>query len=203
MNNSRRALLINRNAQFSALEIAALIHHELGVHLVTTMNALAQPLSVFRLGLPGDTYTQEGLAVLSEYLSGNINLHRLKQLSLRVVAVDMMVNGMSFSSVFNYLIEEHKITLDESFNLTMRVFRGGGFTKDYLYLSGLRDLAAFSQTCDVSPLLIGKTGLQFIDTLDSLLERQIVFRPQYVTPALSQNIGSKNEVLSYLISSIK
>ncbi|AKP74341.2 N-formylglutamate amidohydrolase [Piscirickettsia salmonis] len=203
VDNSRRALLINRNAQFSALEIAALIHHELGVHLVTTMNALVQPLSVFRLGLPGDTYTQEGLAVLSEYLSGNINLHRLKQLSLRVVAVDMMVNGMSFSSIFNYLIEEHKITLDESFNLTMRVFRGGGFTKDYLYLSGLRDLAAFSQTRDVSPLLIGKTGLQFIDTLDSLLERQIVLRPQYITPALSQNAGSKNEVLSYLISSIK
>ncbi|MDH5258331.1 MAG: flavohemoglobin expression-modulating QEGLA motif protein, partial [Gammaproteobacteria bacterium] len=142
VDNSRKMLLINRSARLNQLELDALIQHELGVHMVTTMNAIAQPLQVFKLGLPGNTYTQEGLAILSEYLSGNINLQRLKQLSLRVLAVEMMINGMSFHSVYHYLREDYNVSVDEAFSLTTRVFRGGGFTKDYLYLSGFRDLVA-------------------------------------------------------------
>ena len=36
-------------------ELRALIHHELGVHIVTTVNSEHQILKVFKLGLPGNT----------------------------------------------------------------------------------------------------------------------------------------------------
>lgn len=203
VDNSRKMLLINRSARLNQLELDALIQHELGVHMVTTMNAIAQPLQVFKLGLPGNTYTQEGLAILSEYLSGNINLQRLKQLSLRVLAVEMMINGMSFHSVYHYLREDYNVSVDEAFSLTTRVFRGGGFTKDYLYLSGFRDLVALYKKQDISALLIGKTGAQFLDVLNSLIERDILQRPLHVSPALASPSKTESPVLDYLVSAIK
>ena len=205
VDNSRRTLLVNRNVYLTKTELAALIHHELGVHMVTTMNALKQPLHVFKLGLPGNTYTQEGLAILSEYLSGNLNIHRLKQLSLRVLAVDMMINGMSFNTVYHRFRDEYSLTEAEAFSLTTRVFRGGGFTKDYLYLKGFRDLVALyrSRNQNLSSLLIGKTGVQFLDTLDSLIEREILQQPSYLTPALVSQSQQDNPVLDFLVSSIQ
>lgn len=203
VDNTRRALLINRNARLTPLEIQALINHELGVHMATTMNALTQPLHVFKLGLPGNTYTQEGLAILSEYLSGNMNLDRLKQLSLRVLAVNMMIDGMDFHTVFTRLREEHGIAVDDAFSLTTRVFRGGGFTKDYLYLSGFRDLVALHRSKDISALLVGKTGLQFIDTLDSMIQRGTLQRPKHISPVLVSQLSKQDPVLDYLVASIQ
>lgn len=139
VNNSKRTVMINENWTGSEQEINALIHHELGVHLVTTMNADLQPLKVFKLGLPDNTHTQEGLAILSEYLSGNLTLARLKILALRVIAVDMMVNKYNFSHTFHALVDDYQITPEEAFKVIARVYRGGGFTKDFLYLRGIRD----------------------------------------------------------------
>ena len=203
VDNSRRTVLINRNAQLNKLELDALIHHELGVHMVTTMNAHAQSLHILKLGLPGNTYTQEGLAILSEYLSGNINLTRLKQLSLRVLAVEMMVSGMTFHTVFNRLRDDYAISVDDAFGLTTRVFRGGGFTKDYLYLSGFRDMVALYKSQDISALLVGKTSVEFLDTLNSLIGRGILQKPQHVTPAIASKPVLDNPVLNYIVSSIK
>ncbi|MDH3326656.1 MAG: flavohemoglobin expression-modulating QEGLA motif protein [Gammaproteobacteria bacterium] len=203
VDNSRKTLLINRNVRLNKLELDALIQHELGVHMVTTVNAIAQPLHIFKLGLPGNTYTQEGLAILCEYLSGNINLQRLKQLSLRVLAVEMMINGMSFHGVYNHLREDYDVSIDEAFSLCTRVFRGGGFTKDYLYLSGFRDLVALYRKQDISALLIGKTGAQFLDTLNSLIERDILQPPQHLSPAIASPAKVNSPVLDYLVSAIK
>lgn len=203
VDNSRKTLFINRRAKLSKFEVDSLIHHELGVHMVTTLNACCQPLQLFKLGLPGNTYTQEGIAIFSEYLSGNLNLYRLKQLAMRVIAVNMMVNGSSFSSTFHYLLDEYKISTDSAFTLCLRVFRGGGFTKDYLYLSGFRDIVAMHQEQAITPLLVGKTGLRFLDTISSLIERGWVTKPLHKTPSFNSKITLNNPVLDYLIRSIK
>ena len=75
------------------------------------------------------------MAVLSEYLSGNITMKRLRELALRVVAIDTMCNGADFKSCFSMLTEKFKADIHFAFNLCVRVYRGGGFTKDYLYLN--------------------------------------------------------------------
>ena len=46
----------------------ALLHHEVGTHLVTHVNGTHQPIKVLGVGLAGYDETQEGLAVLAEYL---------------------------------------------------------------------------------------------------------------------------------------
>ncbi|MDF1761050.1 MAG: flavohemoglobin expression-modulating QEGLA motif protein [Coxiellaceae bacterium] len=203
VDNLQRKLYVNQNASLTKIDIQALVHHELGVHMVTTQNALLQPLNVLKLGLPGNTYTQEGLAILSEYLSGTLTLSRLQQLALRVLAIDMMVKGSSFSHVYRHLNEQYGMSSDDSFALAVRVYRGGGFTKDYLYLSGFRDMLAEYKKGDILSLLIGKTGIKFHAALDSLIERKIFSPPAYVTPAFKMHCHNKDAVLDYLVESIK
>lgn len=202
VDNQRKTLLVNRNAMFTPMDVNALIHHELGVHMVTTMNAQQQPLSVFKLGLPGNTYSQEGLAILSEYLSGNLHLPRLQQLSLRVLAVNMMCKGKSFRQVYQQLRDEYMLGTEAAFSLCTRVFRGGGFTKDYLYLSGFRDLLALYGQRDLSSMLVGKTSVAYLDSLDSLIAQGVILPPKYRMPALDNKVAV-NPALDYLINSIR
>ena len=133
-----KALVLNENHMFSDNEMAVLTNHEIGVHMVTTMNGLLHPLKIFSHGFPNNEETQEGLAVFSEYMSGNLTVKRLKELAYRVIAVDSLAKGYSFSRTFRLLHNDYDLEREEAFYITMRAHRGGGFTKDYLYLTGLK-----------------------------------------------------------------
>jgi len=102
---SGHVVKVNRSAKINATELSALAHHELGVHLVTTLNAREQPLKVLSLGSPVNTTTQEGIAILCEYLSGNLTVNRLKVLALRVLAVQSLLIEKDFRKTFLMLKE--------------------------------------------------------------------------------------------------
>ena len=80
-------LLVAPTARVSAARAEALLHHEVGTHVVTFVNGSHQPLRILASGLAGHEETQEGLAVLAEYLVGGLTAGRLRQLAARVVAV--------------------------------------------------------------------------------------------------------------------
>lgn len=199
----KRKVLINSSAQFTGVEIQGLIHHELGVHMVTTCNAKEQPLNIFRLGLPGNTETQEGLALMSEYLSGNLTLARLQTLAHRVVAVHMMVKNHDFSKTCKNLVDDYGLSKDDAFNLTVRVYRGGGFTKDYLYLTGLRKvLQLYRSGVDLGPLFVGKTSIHYLDTIKEMSIREVVAEPKH-SPNAWQMQQIDKPILDYLLSSFR
>lgn len=131
---------VNASASITTKELHALAHHELGVHLLTTLNGRAQPLKLLSLGCPVNTTTQEGLAILCEFLSGHFSLKRLRTLALRVIAVESMIKDRDFRSTFLLLKEQYKTDDMAAFTITARVYRGGGYTKDYLYLRGFREI---------------------------------------------------------------
>ena len=58
-----QCLVLNSNHNYSDNELAVLTNHEIGVHMVTTMNGILQPLRIFSHGFPNYEETQEGLAV--------------------------------------------------------------------------------------------------------------------------------------------
>ena len=72
--NNTQTLVLSKNHKFSLNQLKVLTNHEIGVHMVTTFNGLAQPLKVFSNGFPNNVETQEGLAVYSEYMSGCLTL---------------------------------------------------------------------------------------------------------------------------------
>ncbi len=195
-------VVINKNMKISEQELNALINHELGVHVITMCNALEQPLNILKIGLPFNTLTQEGLAILSEYLSGSLSIKRLKILSLRVVAVDWMLKGHDFKYVFMMLVDEYKMDPNDAFSMTSRVFRGGGFTKDYLYLRGFKlAYKAYMAGVNIFDLLIGKTSFQYHNEIVELMDRNILLPPKYKTRSFSQPI-KQDSIISYIVNCI-
>lgn len=204
--NSKRKVIIKRGVKFDKRFTKGLIEHEIGVHMVTTMNALKQPLKIFSIGLPVNTLTQEGLAILSEYYSDSINHDRLRELGLRVLAVNMLTSGKSFNETFLTLMEQYKMAPENAFYLTTRVYRGGGFTKDALYLKGLKTILNYvDQGKKLDNLLIGKTSVEYVDTINELVDRKMINAPQYYTKIFKKHFEKPeiNPILQYIFNGIK
>ena len=200
--NFDRKVLLKKGTLLSVESVKSLVHHEIGVHMVTTINAVNQPLNIFKLGFPTNTYTQEGIAVLTEYLSGYLSIKRLKELALRVVAVDMMINGLDFKAVYHELVNSYYIEPNDAFIMTTRIFRGGGFTKDHLYLKGfIRIYNHWKAGKTLEPLLIGKNSIQYYDIYKEMIARKLALPPKYVTSILSNPVTSKKEV-EFVISGL-
>lgn len=202
VNNGRKALLVRRHARVSESELHALAHHELGVHMVTSLNAATQPLKVFTLGLPGNTHAQEGLAILSEFLCGHLTLKRLKTLALRVIAVDQMLRHNDFCRTWRTLVEDYQCGAEEAFKITARVHRGGGFTKDHLYLSGFRQALKLWREGDIRGLYVGKTGFSYLPLINELLARGLVEAPRHLPDSLLNPQPSSPEI-GYLVNCIR
>jgi uncharacterized protein (TIGR02421 family) len=199
---SKRTLLINKNKHVTKTEMNALAHHELGVHLSTTINAQDQTLKILTLGLADHTRTQEGLAILSEFLSGNMTIERLQMLAWRVMAVDEMIDHGDFRRTFRLLKDDYGVDDDTAFTICARVHRGGGFTKDYLYLSGLRDALRLYKSSDLTNLFVGKTGFSNLTLLNELVSRGIVQKPKLL-PEFLEKPADIPDVLTYVVSGIQ
>ncbi|MCK4663222.1 MAG: flavohemoglobin expression-modulating QEGLA motif protein [Bacteroidales bacterium] len=201
--NNKKTLLLKKNAKFTLASVKILRNHEIGVHMLTTINANAQPLRIFQLGLPNNTLTQEGLAILSEHLSGSLNLKRLKEIALRIIAIKLMLKGTDFRKTFLYLVEEYKMDFNSAFSLTTRVYRGGGFTKDFLYLRGFRDLLKYYKSGEsLDNLLIGKTSIKYISTINEMIERKLILPPKFKTFAF-ENPSVDDPIINYLVEGIR
>lgn len=201
--NSRKTVLLKRGAKFSERSLKSLGHHEIGVHMVTTMNSNIQSLKLFNLGLPRNTLTQEGLAVFSELMSGSFRFVRMRELGYRVFAVRSVVKGESFPETYELLTRELGMDENLSFNLSTRVHRGGGFTKEHLYLEGFKQIINLHKSGkSLDNLLIGKTSLAYKDTIDEMVERGLVSKPKYLTEPFN-NPEKINPSLQYILSGLK
>ncbi len=204
VSNAKQSVSINKKVRFSKRDINGLLNHEVGIHLATTLNARAQDLRIFSIGFPNNTKTQEGLAVATEYFSDNINLSRLRMLALRVIAVNSMVRGNDFKMTFSQLIEEFNYDHDDAFRLTTRVYRGGGFTKDYLYLNGLRTIINHIEKGeDLRPLLCGKTSIKYIDTIRKMIDLGYAKPPIHISPFFeNRELIDPHPILRYILQGI-
>ena len=72
-------LLIGPETKVQLERAQALLHHEVGTHLVTQANGSHQPIKVLGVGLAGYDETQEGLAVLAEIACGGLTAFRLRR----------------------------------------------------------------------------------------------------------------------------
>jgi uncharacterized protein (TIGR02421 family) len=171
-------LLIPAAATFRADRVEPLLHHEIGTHVVTYLNGARQPLTLLTIGLPGYDETQEGLAVLAEYLTGGLDPRRLRVLAARVVAVGQMLGGAGFLETFESLRSEHHVPPRTAWSITIRVFVGGGSVKDAIYLRGItRILEALAEGIRLDALLVGKLALDHVPLIEDLLERGVLTAP--------------------------
>jgi uncharacterized protein (TIGR02421 family) len=179
-------LLISRSTRMRRRRIEALLSHEIGVHLLTYFNGAAQGLRLFRLGLAGYEGVQEGLAVFAEYLVGGMTVARLRLIAARVVGCAAMLQGASFDETFQMLVRDHGFTATLAFNLTLRLYRGGGLTKDAIYLRGLLEvLDHLRKGRPLDPFWMGKIAASHFDVIQELNMRRLLKAPEIYPAFLS------------------
>ncbi|MDF4005261.1 flavohemoglobin expression-modulating QEGLA motif protein [Luteibacter sp. PPL552] len=181
--------------RFSEYDRHQLLAHEAFVHSLTALNGREQPvLASLARTSPRVTATQEGLAVFAELMSGAIDISRLKRISLRILAIDMALNGADFVEVFRYFRDCGQNVAD-SFHSAQRVFRGvpltGGaaFAKDNVYLTGLLAVHTFfrwalrQRRLDLlRNLFAGKLALHDVMSLESHFVNGDIAAPRYLPP---------------------
>jgi len=174
--------LIGSDAFVSQKRLSATLAHEIGTHALTYHNGKKQSLKQLYVGTAGYEELQEGLAVLAEYLCAGLGLPRLRTLSGRVIAVHSIIEGASFIDTFQLLHQQHGFKPYTAFNITMRVYRGGGYTKDMIYLHGLiRLLTYVAQHNDMEILYCGKFAMEHLPLLHELRWRKVL-RPLALKP---------------------
>ena len=183
---SRGKLLLNKHLMTPASRVDALLQHEVGTHLLTYFNGRSQPFRQLYSGLAGYDELQEGLAVLSEYLVNGLSQPRMRQLAARVVSAKHLVDGADFIETFRFLDRTHDFAQRAAFTITMRIYRGGGLTKDAVYLRGLQQILKYlGDGGDIDPLFLGKMAADQIPVIRELLFRKVLhpapLRPRYMT----------------------
>ncbi|WP_052100882.1 tyrosine/phenylalanine carboxypeptidase domain-containing protein [Novilysobacter arseniciresistens] len=162
---------IDGDVRLPRARVQPLIQHEIGTHLVTRHNGSRQSLQQLRVGLAHYDPLQEGLGVLGEFLAGYLPGERLRVLAARVVATEMAIHREEVPAIFDLLHNTHGIPTDDAFDVAVRARRGGGLTKDAVYLSGLRDLVEYlAGGGEFEPLFTGKFALSHRVVLDQLVE---------------------------------
>lgn len=193
---------LRANTGFSEYDRHQLLVHEAFVHTLTGLNGREQPLlkSMAR-SAPRTTATQEGLATFAELISGSMDIERMKRISLRIVAIDMAINGADFVQVFRFFIDAGQ-TPAESFSSAQRVYRGaplgGGaaFTKDTVYLHGLLGVHTFFRWClrhrklaVAHQLFAGKLALEDVFALQPMFDAGVIAQPHYLPPWMQRANG--------------
>ena len=183
---SGRTLMISQSTRMPANRLDPLLQHEVSVHLLTCVNGDAQGLKLFRTGLAGYEGIQEGLGVFAECAVGGLTPARLRLLAARVVVVDAMVAGASFIDSFR-LLRDHGLGSRMAFNVTARIYRSGGFTKDAIYLRGFKQvLDLLRDGSDLSPFWYGKIAARHIPVVEELAARGLLRAPRTVPAFLSR-----------------
>ena len=171
-------LLVSTRSRIPLSRVEALIQHEVGTHVLTYHNGKAQRLRHLYTGFAGYDALQEGLAVLSEYLVGGLSKPRLRLLAARVVAAHSLIDGATFVECFRELDDHYGFNRRTAFVIAMRTYRGGGLTKDAVYLRGLGQILKYlAAGGELQPLFIGKIAVNHIPIVRELRWRAVLREP--------------------------
>jgi uncharacterized protein (TIGR02421 family) len=171
--------------------------HEVGVHVLRAANGYEQPDPLFAVGTAGYEATEEGLAAYGEVLSGTSEPNVLRKYAARVLAVDSVAEGSDFRSTFE-MLKEQGLSLNQSWDVALRVHRGGGYLKDHIYLEGLMDVRDYAKRGgDLRKLFVGKVSLEDLPLVDRMLAAGELKFPRRL-PDFVRSVPPDNPLLQVL-----
>ena len=174
-------LLVSSGSRIPSSRVEALVQHEVGTHVLTYHNGKAQKLRLLSAGFAGYDALQEGLAVLAEYLVGGLSRPRLRLLAARVAAARCLLDGATFIDTFRVLQGKYGFAAKTAFTITVRTYRGGGLTKDSVYLLGLKQVLEYvGKRGQLEPLYVGKIALEHVPIVRELTWRNVLIPPPMI-----------------------
>ena len=190
-----KKIKIREDGIFYQSDIDQLINHEAFIHVATTINGRKQhKMKILGSNYGAITKTQEGLAVFSEFITGSIDIDRMRRISDRVKAINMAIEGADFIEIYRYFVDKG-ISRNQAFENSRRVFRGGvlsgkyPFTKDLVYLDGFIRVYNFFRSsisqgkieC-IELLFAGKMELDDLPVVYSMYKDGLVSKPSFIPP---------------------
>ena len=190
-----KKIKIREDGVFYQSDIDQLINHEAFIHVATTINGRKQhKMKILGSNYGAITKTQEGLAVFSEFITGSIDIDRMRRISDRVKAIHMAIDGANFIEIYRYFFDKG-ISRNQAFENSRRVFRGGvlsgkyPFTKDLVYLDGFIRVYNFFRSsisqgkieC-IELLFAGKMELDDLPVVYSMYKDGLVSKPSFIPP---------------------
>ncbi|MFH1740469.1 MAG: tyrosine/phenylalanine carboxypeptidase domain-containing protein, partial [bacterium] len=119
---------------------------------------------------------------------------RLRLLASRVQAVHSLIEGASFIDTFRELHSTYDYGKKTAFTIATRVHRGGGLTKDAIYLRGLVQLLQYLRNNGrFDTLFLGKYNISHIPIINELKARQVIV-PAPLTPRYFQDAGMNEKL---------
>lgn len=183
-------LKVAKSVKLPPQRIAPLVAHEVGTHVVTRYNGWCQPIQLLEVGLAHYDPLQEGLGTLAEYLAGYLPPRRLRVIAARVVATELAMQRKGVCDIFHCLHDEYSIPKMDAFDTAVRACRGGGLTKDSVYLRGLIELLAYlNDGGDMELLHLGKFALGQRRVVEELLDEGWLLPPKLIPRHLRSEKG--------------
>jgi uncharacterized protein (TIGR02421 family) len=172
---------VKKGAMFSRDAALSDTVHEIDAHVLSFLNGRHQPLRLFEIGPRGTLAYQESLGVFTEIANGTMFAGRRASLAARVVAVAAMTDGAGFTEIYPELTEAFDFDADEAFLICVRVFRGDGFTKDWLYVAELeRIFRHWATGGDMESLVVAKVTMDVLEDIQDLVDRGVLNRARYL-----------------------
>jgi hypothetical protein len=120
------------------------------------------------------------------------------------MAVKYVTEGANFIETFSRLCNKYDFEPRSAFYLAMRVHRGGGFTKDVVYLRGLSQILAYlASGNNLDSLYVGKISYEHLSFIQELRWRKVLkgprLRPIFLdTPLISDKMQNLSDGLTVL-----
>ena len=169
----------------------AVIQYEIGSLVLNFVNGSAQPLKILSTGLPGFEELQEGIGFIAEHFATGINHRHLLKVAARAIAVEAMQNNATFVETFREVKAAAHVPDRLAFQICMRAHRGGGFSKDVIYLRGFIKIVEYLRTGgSFENLFIGKAGFKYLADLRKLIDANVLAQP-LLMPTYTKKPGFK------------
>src|SRR5699024_11737855 len=105
-----------------------------------------------------------------------------------------LLDDACFKEIFHLLHYTYGFSKQPAFNITSRVFQGGRFLKDIVYLRGLVQLRDYlHEGGDFDILLSGKFALEHVPLIRELIDRKVL-KPARLNPRYYENKDFKERM---------
>ncbi len=192
VDGAKRMLRVNPHAAFRKQDVERLVVHEIDVHAFRSENGSRQQLLCFQSGLPGSLGTEEGLAMVSEEISGHAAPGVLNRQVQVVRAIDR-ARELGFRELYDELSE--RLGPNLAWGICVRIKRGlsrpgqpGVYAKDSVYLTGRMKVHDWlTEGGDVADLYVGKVS---VDSPVALWREQGWVTPAPIPPTWRAHLGA-------------
>ena len=101
----------------------------------------------------------------------------------------MDVEELNFNEVFEILTRTHHFSANTAYDICIRTFRAGGYTKDHIYFRGYEYVKTFFGNYDLDYqklLFVGKVGIEWLPFVKRIQDNGKIVAPKLLPECFTE-----------------